>query len=307
MITKVKLHRFKKFRESEISLGPLSVLIGENSSGKTTVLQAVNLALNMLSAYDFIQPQTDGSIRIREKGVGLTQLPGMASADLKEIFYAKVFRGGSSGGAGGASITLEDSDENSYRLQINALFGAFNIKCTSRPADFATSPRLHQKPPLYISGFIGLRTWEERAYPRVIQDRLRLGNVSAIIRNILVELAQKSPERYTALKDRLGKEVGFNLGTVDFDEEHDLYVKGAYNEVCDSRRLSLDFTSSGSGFMQILQILAPIYSYCPSEANIVLLDEPDAHLHVNLQASLANALRSIQRELGIQILISTHS
>jgi hypothetical protein len=37
------------------------------------------------------------------------------------------------------------------------------------------------------------------------------------------------------------------------------------------------------------------------------LDEPDAHLHPNLQISLLNTLRDIQKEFNIQIIVSTHS
>jgi len=39
----------------------------------------------------------------------------------------------------------------------------------------------------------------------------------------------------------------------------------------------------------------------------VLLDEPDAHLHPNMQIALAKSLMQIQRELDVQIIISTHS
>ncbi|WP_166648232.1 AAA family ATPase [Hymenobacter sp. UV11] len=94
---------------------------------------------------------------------------------------------------------------------------------------------------------------------------------------------------------------------VEFAEQTDLNVLTHYSEMCDKKELSLDFMSSGSGFMQILQILTPIYRFCPDFSSIVLLDEPDAHLHPNLQTALAKTLRDIQKELGIQIIISTHS
>lgn len=38
LITKVKLQRFKKFKNNEIILKPFTVLMGENSCGKTTVI-----------------------------------------------------------------------------------------------------------------------------------------------------------------------------------------------------------------------------------------------------------------------------
>ncbi|HCL3757830.1 TPA: AAA family ATPase, partial [Pseudomonas aeruginosa] len=40
-ITKLTLHRFKKYRDKEISIKPgLSLFAGPNNAGKTTILQA---------------------------------------------------------------------------------------------------------------------------------------------------------------------------------------------------------------------------------------------------------------------------
>lgn len=49
MIKQIELKRFKKFKQTTIDLGELSILVGENSSGKTSVLQAINLALSAFS------------------------------------------------------------------------------------------------------------------------------------------------------------------------------------------------------------------------------------------------------------------
>jgi len=103
------------------------------------------------------------------------------------------------------------------------------------------------------------------------------------------------------------KDFGFHLAKIDFNDKSDEYVTASYYEECESKKLTMDFNSSGSGYMQILQILAPIYSVCPHQCKIVLLDEPDAHLHPNMQIALAKSLMQIQRELDVQIIISTHS
>jgi ABC-type multidrug transport system ATPase subunit len=103
------------------------------------------------------------------------------------------------------------------------------------------------------------------------------------------------------------RDFGFYLAKVDFDEKSDEYVAASYFEECEGKKVTMDFNSSGSGYMQILQILAPIYSVCPGHCKVVMLDEPDAHLHPNMQIALAKSLMRIQKELGIQIIISTHS
>ncbi len=306
MIKSIHLERFKKFLNTEIVLNPFTVLMGENSSGKTTVLQAINFSLSVLATHDFISTE-NGHVRIRKKGVGLTTLPGINIADYKELYYGKIHRGGTAKGAEGSRIEVVDTDDNIYRLRITSLFGSYNVKCLSTNTDLNHSPSLQNKAPLFISGFVGLRLTEERAFPRTLQDRLRSGQVSTIIRNIILDTKKKSNEGYSRLKARLAKDFDFYLEDVNFDDENDLFVTAHYRDTCGKNSISLDFNSSGSGFMQILQIIAPIYLYCPHDVQIVLLDEPDAHLHPNLQHNLANTLREVQQELGIQIIISTHS
>lgn len=63
-----------------------------------------------------------------------------------------------------------------------------------------------------------------------------------------------------------------------------------------------DLITQGSGFLQWLSIFAIMYS---SDIDILLLDEPDAHLHASLQSELLNRLCTMAQ--GKQILISTHS
>lgn len=43
-MTKIKLHDFKRFREFMLDVNPdINILIGDNESGKSTILQAIYL------------------------------------------------------------------------------------------------------------------------------------------------------------------------------------------------------------------------------------------------------------------------
>jgi predicted ATPase len=284
--------------------------MGENSSGKSSVLQSINLALSTFGKTDLITDRND-SFKIRNKGIGMTTLPGLNISDFRELYYAKISRsskGGTTDGTKiGALISLTDNMGSIYKLQISSLFGGFNLKCLSTPSDLKSGSELHKHVPLFISGFVGLRSEEERSFPVAIEHKLSSGDASTVIRNLVYNLKHQKPENYRKLVARMQKDFGFFLDDVEFEPERDLYVKAHYSENCEQKKLSLGFNSSGSGYMQLLQILTPIYTFCPETSKVVLLDEPDAHLHPNLQTSLALALRSIQRELNIQIIISTHS
>ena len=307
MIKTLELKRFKKFEHTTIELGELSILVGENSSGKTTILQAINLALHSFSRMK-LYSTINGVAKPRSKGVGCRELPGILNNDFRELYYAKKSRGSQNGsGAIGAELFLTDNKNNCFGIQISSLFGGYNITPLSKASQISNSPELHQKEALLISGFVGLSSSEEKTLSLSLRNRLRDGRASEIIRNLLLDTKENVPENYTLLVQRLEKDFGFIIDDVAFNEQEDINVHAYYDERINSTKVPFDFCASGSGMMQVLQILTSIYRYCPFNSTIVLLDEPDAHLHANMQVALFHSLQEIQKELGIQIIISTHS
>ncbi|TFZ64615.1 hypothetical protein E4631_19070 [Hymenobacter sp. UV11] len=202
MIQKIAIKRFKKFKEIEVELGPFSILMGENSSGKTTVMQAINLSLNTLYKYDYITVDSAGQNKVRQKGVGMTSIPGMSLSDNRDLFYAKVSRGKTEDASINQCAVIELTDERSniFKMQIRENFGSFNIKCVSSASDVQNHPEVHTKAPLFISGFIGLKSTEERVFPMVIQDKMRSGDVSTIIRNLVLDTKVNTPDAFERLK-----------------------------------------------------------------------------------------------------------
>ncbi len=306
MIESVYLKNFKKFKSTDVRVKPFTVLMGENSSGKTTVLQALNFALTALHEGDYLEPHDD-SVRIRSKGVSYSALPGLELADYRELYYGKHFSGGRGGGQVAAKVEVTDTAGNSYRMRITSQFGGYNVRLDSKLEDVAHTPKLQMHRPLFISGYVGLPANEERLFPVAMDERLRFGQVSNILRNLVLELQQRNLDAYAFLCGELISEFDFDLSDVFYNTQKDRYVTAHYSEQVDGKDTTFDFGSSGSGLLQILQILVPIYRYCPDEAKVVLLDEPDAHLHPNLQAGLAKILMSTRDRLNIQIIISTHS
>jgi energy-coupling factor transporter ATP-binding protein EcfA2 len=67
-------------------------------------------------------------------------------------------------------------------------------------------------------------------------------------------------------------------------------------------RLPID--AAGTSILQASQILAYITLFRPS---VLILDEPDSHLHPNNQRALCNLILELATEHGFRPLISTHS
>ena len=84
------------------------------------------------------------------------------------------------------------------------------------------------------------------------------------------------------------------------------YEKGISTEIEVTYRTEIgkefDIIAAGSGFHQILTLLAFYYGY--PAISTILFDEPDAHLHVNLQRKILHHFRSVS---DIQFIIATHA
>jgi hypothetical protein len=65
-----------------------------------------------------------------------------------------------------------------------------------------------------------------------------------------------------------------------------------------------DLMVEGSGFLQWLSVYALALN---KELDVLLLDEPDAHLHPTLQGHLIHKLSQLARESRKQVLLATHS
>ena len=67
---------------------------------------------------------------------------------------------------------------------------------------------------------------------------------------------------------------------------------------------ALDIASAGSGFQQVLMLLTFLYA---RPASVLLIDEPDAHLHVILQDAIYGELRRVAARQLSQLVMATHS
>lgn len=88
---------------------------------------------------------------------------------------------------------------------------------------------------------------------------------------------------------------------VAFDDASDEYISAWATREHGPR---LPIESSGTGVLQAIQVLAYVGLY---EPRLLILDEPDAHLHPDNQRKLARLLVSLAAERTFQVLISTHS
>ena len=131
------------------------------------------------------------------------------------------------------------------------------------------------------------------------------GKLGDILRNLLLEVYRADREKsglWLALADDVWNLFGYRLKEPRYSEATDPFIRIEYTQ--GRERTAFDVASAGSGFHQVLTLLGFFYA---RPASVLLLDEPDAHLHVILQRQVYDLLRSVARQRRCELLVSTHS
>jgi len=289
MITKVVIRNFKRFKKVTFDIPGHVVLAGPNNTGKTTLLQAIaswSLALDRWKQLNDFNPR-QGYVKAPMARQAFSSVP-LRSFDM--LWHRRQYAGNleievtESGKSPIAIEFISDSTEQIYvrpRADVNryALMG----KTISA---------------VYVPPMTGLGTEEPLYQPAKIAQLLGQAKPGEVIRNLLVQ-AKHSETAWRALSDSIKRLFGYELLPPD---ETGADIIAQYRHSSGEREL--DIASAGSGFQQVLMLLTFLHT---RPASVLLIDEPDAHLHVILQDAIYGELRSVAMEKKSQLIIATHS
>jgi ABC-type nitrate/sulfonate/bicarbonate transport system ATPase subunit len=318
VIKQVRLRHFKQFDDQVIDLTDSVVLAGPNNSGKTTLLQAIavwNLALQKWLA------KRGRSTAKQRTGVGITRqdFTAIPLREMNLLWYntstalrrdelaegqrlghprAMVIclRGTSAGRDW--EVAFEFTYQNSEMLSVRPASDHRDLL-----PDLADEFQVVHVPP-----FSGIGA-EETRYERPYQDLLiGQGKAGDIVRNLLVEVFQhQDKSRWNDLAGQVDSIFGYRLLPPVFEGKPYIlceYLRGQPQGKGRNGLPQLDIASAGSGFHQVLLLLGFIYA---RPASVLLLDEPDAHLHVIPQKQIYDRMRSVAATRGSQLIVATHS
>ena len=151
---------------------------------------------------------------------------------------------------------------------------------------------------VFVPPMTGLGIDEPVFQPAKIEQLLGLGRPGEVVRNLLSE-AHANRSAWNALQASIKKLFDYELLPPDASGAH---IRAEYRTAA-SRR-PLDVASAGSGFQQVLMLLVFLNT---RENAVLLLDEPDAHLHVILQDAIYHELRTAAARQHSQLIVATHS
>ena len=335
MIKKVTLQHFKMFRQETFEIADNIVLVGPNNSGKTTLLQAIavwNLALRKwLAERRPVKPEIQTGARLLKRkseahertGVPITRkdftaLPlremGLLWTSRSTALFKDELRDGQKlGTPRPLSIVLDVSDplgkQPDWSLGMEFRYSNQELvyaKPATTPSDdlLETFRNLQV---VHVPPFSGIGA-EETRYDNAYQDLLiGQGRPGEILRNLLLTVYQGQPDTWQALCKDVREIFGYEMLPPAYEGRPFIlceYEPGVPPKGKHGNWPKLDISCAGSGFLQVLMLLGFYYA---RPASVLLLDEPDAHLHVILQKQVYDRLRETARRRGCQLLIATHS
>ena len=288
MIRRVLIEGFKRFERAEFVLPGHLVVAGPNNTGKTTLLQAIaawTLALRRWKQLNDFQRHGGQYTR--------APLARQAFAAVPLRAFDLLWRDRNYEGEVGITIA---TDAWTLKMRLHA-DSTEQIYVRPDAVDPAVV-RLANMSAVFVPPMTGLSI-DEPVYQRPKLDQLLgQGRPGEMLRNLLVE-AHASHEVWPRLQASIHRLFGYTLLPPNAEGAH---IIAEYTVPGSTARF--DVASAGSGFQQVLMLVAMLQTRPDS---VLLLDEPDAHLHLILQDAIYAELVAVASRTRAQLIVATHS
>jgi ABC-type cobalamin/Fe3+-siderophores transport system ATPase subunit len=292
-IKKIRLQKFRQFSDTTFEVGPFNVVVGPNNCGKTSLLHAIRAFFLLMRGH--VRFEDDPPIATYHRRFLATAEEIAPTPDIKELWYRQ-----QAGGKLTISVTFEDDETLS--VVIRQQFGQIHVSADELPPGLTAmdASRYLDTQVAFIPGLVGVLVTEPYATGARRNALATQGRYSEIFRSSLQQLKGKNSDLVEKINEWLSDLFGIVVSRIEFDGEADEFVTVKYEE----NNTEFDVVSSGAGLQQVIQMLTYLYL---SQPRILLIDEPDAHLHSKLQARLGELFRRVSIDLDAQVFLSTHS
>lgn len=294
-LTKLKIQNFKRVQSVEIDLADVNILVGKNGSGKSSIIQAIHLACCVMRQVERVE-------KGKTSTVGIDDLDYLPSNNYKLLGHKAEW--GNKAGTSSSDVTLMFEREQAVFTASCEMRSARNagISITgSVPNELNEILRKKRKFfSAYIPGISGIPNKEEKRSQKVVLKACSYGDSNVILRNALLLLKQLDAQNITRIETWISEIAEPMKIAVAHADDKDLAISCDITVGFDTRPVEL----IGTGYLQLIQIFSYVLLF---EPGILLIDEPDIHLHPTVQEKLIKVLAKVARERNLRILLTTHS
>jgi len=333
-LRELQIEGYKGFREPfSVSLQKgLNVIVGENASGKTAIIDAIRHLLREdefghtpVSESDFHRPfdrslESAKSFRLRAEFANLSEKEHVAFLPWSDV-------------NGNASLTLlADNKQNHRGHYKRTLWGGVSqasmfewelfdsINCVYLPPLRDAEARLSE------GRFSRLARLLKNLHRQEIQAARKKGELLPIEKNVCDFNKNLSTDKDGVIakaNELIRARLLESFGPVFGQDTQIQFSEVNFNRIAESLRLLFfpDINNASSGDFRTLMenslgynnllylatVLAELNVTGEDYFSVLLIEEPEAHLHPQLQIRLLKYLESTARDKNVQIIVTTHS
>ncbi len=304
MITELTVHNFKSISEQTYSFSHFDLLVGRNNSGKSTILQALAIWQFCLDEFHRAKRKEKTSIQIILPNFTALPIPqfNLLWKERTERHYPV-----KNGSKKQERILIEIKvtwiahNGKSYNFAVNLRYTSPQTIYAIPASGWKDFEQLEKQQLLplitYVPPFSGLEEHEEWRDDAPLRKEVGKAQPGRVLRNLLLRV---KPQDWQEIQKLVKKWFSVILKPPQYEKGIDTEIICEYKQ----GKKYYDIIAGGSGFHQTLTLLGFLYGYQPTT---ILLDEPDAHLHANLQRVILEYFKEKSQEKGIQFLIATHA
>jgi AAA15 family ATPase/GTPase len=298
---KITINKFKKIESSELTLGPINVFIGTNNSGKSSFIQGIQFAISSCQTLTLKNVSWRKKNDARVLALDSTDFLYTPTRNIENLYHGQKLTGSKTRGTRNhISFSFEDDNGDVSSLEISrGKNGGFTTMMKGKPLGEKLSDIINPFC-VYVPGIAGIPVQEKFEVSIAVKKSATRGDSNNFLRNIIWSIRQNQ-EKWDRFQTSINH-IYPNLEVfASFDENVSEYIH--INVQYEEMYLPID--SIGTGVLQTIQIFAYIEYFNP---RIVLLDEPDSHIHPTKQKILA--LELVKRTLenpNLKVVFSTHS
>lgn len=297
-VDRIAVTNFKRVVDLGIDIGSITYLVGGNNSGKSSVLQAIHMGVSCAQISAEFQQVVIAESSLRYCPTGDFQTLGNSGPyeNRKDGSRGKIEFFGKTGDGAEASYKVEiykARNHHNVGVDRSGVYPGFGQFISDHANLFS----------VYVPGLAGIPHYEEMQSYASVFKKAAGGEANLVFRNIIRLLDER--RQLHKLHSLMFDIIGPCKFKVDFDSAKDLFVNVKVSFTAgyaDDTFVPIDL--SGTGVIQITQIFAYVILFKPK---LILIDEPDSHLHPSRQSLLSAAFARIVDEYSCKIIVSTHS
>lgn len=324
-ITKIKINNFKKLKQFEFEpCSGMNILVGNNNEGKSTIFEAIHLALTGYYRGKYIRNCITQDIFneecVKEYILGINTEKNTPLPILNiELFFddiPELLGTNNSDQEDKSSINFSIEFDNSFEKEYKAFIEKGNITtlpieyykvtwhCSANDDSEMTTRSIPIKSVLIDTSDSNLRNSSDTCISKIIKEKLEeeeIIDISQTYREVRDQFIN-SPTIMN-INERLTKEDHLMGNTIQMDVE--MLNKSEWEKAIITKINSIPFENVGKGEQATLRIELSLKNPKAEKAGIILLEEPENHL---TYSKLNRLLNDVEKQSGRkQIFVTTHS